>query len=244
MRHGVRFGRRRDFHGLEAALERTVLFDGLAVLGRRRRADALDFAARQRRLQDVGGVERAFGRTRAHQGVQLIDEDDGVLVLHQLLHDGLQALFELSAVLGAGDDQREVERQNPLVGQETTARRHRRSAAPGPRRWRSCRHRARRSAPDCSSCGGTGSGRRARVRSRGRSAGRATVHRRLGQVAAELAQQRAFLRAVGGHLLRGGPGDLFPHWESRRPRSCRISAAKDFSSRSSPSSRCSVPMCL
>ena len=32
--------------------------------------------------------------------------------------------------------------------------------------------------------------------------------------------------------------------ESRKPRSCRISAAKHFSSRSSPSSRCSVPMCL
>ena len=33
-------------------------------------------------------------------------------------------------------------------------------------------------------------------------------------------------------------------WESRSPRSCKISAAKHFSSRSSPSSRCSVPMCL
>ena len=32
--------------------------------------------------------------------------------------------------------------------------------------------------------------------------------------------------------------------ESRSPRSCRISAAKHFSSRSRPSSRCSVPMCL
>ena len=31
---------------------------------------------------------------------------------------------------------------------------------------------------------------------------------------------------------------------SFRPRSCRISAAKHFSSRSRPSSRCSVPMCL
>src|SRR5690242_4237364 len=30
----------------------------------------------------------------------------------------------------------------------------------------------------------------------------------------------------------------------RSPRSCRISAAKHFSSRSNPSSRCSVPMCL
>jgi hypothetical protein len=37
--------------------------------------------------------------------VQLVNEDDGVLILHQLFHDGLEALFELAAVLGAGDDQ-------------------------------------------------------------------------------------------------------------------------------------------
>ena len=32
--------------------------------------------------------------------------------------------------------------------------------------------------------------------------------------------------------------------DRRKPRSCRISAAKHFSSRSRPSKRCSVPMCL
>ena len=43
---GVLFVRRRNLHGLEAAFERPVFFDGLAILGRRGRADALDFAAR------------------------------------------------------------------------------------------------------------------------------------------------------------------------------------------------------
>ena len=113
-----RFVRRRHLDGLEAALERPVLLDRLAELGRRGGADALDLAARERRLQDVGGVQRTFGRARAHQRVQLVDEDDGVLVLHQLLHDGLQPLFELAAVLGAGHDQRKVQRQDALVGQE------------------------------------------------------------------------------------------------------------------------------
>ena len=50
--------------------------------------------------------------------MQLIDEDDGVLIFHQLLHDGLEALFELATVLGAGHDEREVERQNALIRQE------------------------------------------------------------------------------------------------------------------------------
>ena len=84
----------------------------------RRRADAADLAARQRRLQDVRGVERAFGRSRADQRVQLVDEDDDVRVVGQLLHDRLEALFELTAVLRAGDDQRDVEGEDPLVREE------------------------------------------------------------------------------------------------------------------------------
>ena len=111
-------GRRIDLHRLEAALERAILLDVLPVFRRRRRADAADLAARERRLEDVGGVERAFRRARADQRVQLVDEHDDVRVLGQLLHDRLEALFELAAILGAGDDQRDVEREDPLVGEE------------------------------------------------------------------------------------------------------------------------------
>jgi hypothetical protein len=50
--------------------------------------------------------------------MQLVDEHDDVRVLGELLHDRLEALFELPAILGAGDDQRDVERQDPLVGEE------------------------------------------------------------------------------------------------------------------------------
>ena len=61
---------------LEAALQRGVALDVLAVLVQRRRADGLQLAARQRRLEDVGGVDRAFGRARADERVQLVDEED------------------------------------------------------------------------------------------------------------------------------------------------------------------------
>ncbi len=88
------------------------------VLGRRRRADAADLAARERRLEDVGGVERAFRRPGADERVQLVDEHDDVRVLGQLLHDRLEALFELTAILRAGDDERDVQREDPLVGEE------------------------------------------------------------------------------------------------------------------------------
>ena len=115
---GVFFVGRRDLDGLEAALERAVFLDGLAVFGRRGGADALNFAAGERGLEDVGGVERAFGRAGADQGVQLVDEDDGVLILHQLFHDGLEALFKLAAIFGSGDDEGQIEREDALVGEE------------------------------------------------------------------------------------------------------------------------------
>src|SRR5437870_953383 len=63
---------RIDDHRLEAALERAVLLDVLAVLVERRRPYALQLAPRERRLQHVGGVHRPLGRARAHQCMQLV----------------------------------------------------------------------------------------------------------------------------------------------------------------------------
>ncbi len=50
--------------------------------------------------------------------MQLVDEHDDVRVLGELLHDRFQALLELTAVLRAGDDERDVEGEDALVGQE------------------------------------------------------------------------------------------------------------------------------
>ena len=41
----------------------------------RRRADAVQLAARQHRLEQVAGVHRPLGLTRADDGVQLVDEE-------------------------------------------------------------------------------------------------------------------------------------------------------------------------
>ena len=105
-----------DQHLLEAALERGVLLDVLAVFVERGRADAVQLAARERGLEHVAGVDRAFGLAGADHGVQLVDEDDGLaFVLRDVLQHGLQALLELAAVLGAGEQRRHVERQHALV---------------------------------------------------------------------------------------------------------------------------------
>ena len=106
-----------DHDRLEASLEGRVPLDVLAVLVERRRADALELAAGQRRLEDVRGVDRALGRAGPDEGVELVDEEDRVVRVAQLLDDLLEPLLELAAVLRPGDERADVERQDPLVQQ-------------------------------------------------------------------------------------------------------------------------------
>ena len=155
-----------DQHRLEPPLQRRVLLDVLAVLVERRGADRAQLAAREHRLQHVAGVHGALGRARADDRVQLVDErDDLALAVGDLLQHGLEPLLELAAVLRAGDHRAEVERDDALVLQRARGRRRRRCAARGPRRWRSCPRRARRSAPGCSSCGARAPGSTRRISS-------------------------------------------------------------------------------
>ena len=114
---GLLQGRLLDHDRLEAALEGGVLLDVLAELVEGRGADALQLAARQRRLEDVGGVDGALRGPGTHERVQLVDEEDGVVGAAQLLDDLLEALLELAAVLGAGHQRADVQGQDALVGQ-------------------------------------------------------------------------------------------------------------------------------
>ena len=103
---------------LEAALERGVLLDVLAVLVERGRADHAQLAAREHRLDHVAGVDRALGAAGADDRVQLVDEgDDLAVAVDDLLEDGLQPVLELAAVLRAGDHRADVERDEALVAQ-------------------------------------------------------------------------------------------------------------------------------
>src|ERR687886_50857 len=116
--HGVVDRRLVDADLLEAPLERRVALEVLAVLVERRRADRLQLPARERRLQDRSGVDRALGGARPDEVMQLVDEQDDVAALLDLLHDLLQALLELAAVLRARHQRREVERVDLLVLQQ------------------------------------------------------------------------------------------------------------------------------
>ena len=66
---------------LEAAFQGRVALHVFAVLVGGGGADALEFAAGQRRFENVGRIDRALGGTGSDQGVQLVDENHAVFGL-------------------------------------------------------------------------------------------------------------------------------------------------------------------
>mmetsp|Transcript_5636 Transcript_5636/g.13061 ORF Transcript_5636/g.13061 Transcript_5636/m.13061 type:complete len:262 (-) Transcript_5636:541-1326(-) len=118
---GLRLRRLGHVHRLEAPLEGGVLLDVTAVLGHGRRANALQAPPRERRLEQVGCVDRPVGSTRADERVDLVNEEHRVVRRSHFVDDLLQPLLELAAVLGVGDEQPQLERDEPFAEQ---SRRH------------------------------------------------------------------------------------------------------------------------
>ena len=115
-RNGVLDARLVDKDRLEAARQRGVLLDVLLVFVERGGADAMQFAARQRRLEQVGGVHGAVGLAGADQRMHLVDEQDvGAGRGRHLLQHGLEPFLEFAAIFGAGDQRAQVEREQLLV---------------------------------------------------------------------------------------------------------------------------------
>ena len=115
--HGVL--RRGLAHGdrLEPALQRGVFFNVLAVLVEGGGADDPDLTPAQSGLDDVGGVHGALGGAGAHDGVQLVDEEDDVAVLLHFIQRVFDTLLEFAAVLGAGHHTAQVKAQQLFVQQ-------------------------------------------------------------------------------------------------------------------------------
>ncbi len=115
-RDGVLDRRFADHDGLEAALERGILLDILAVFVERRRADAVQLAAGERGFQQVRRVHRAFALASADELVDLVDEHQHVgPVGPHLVEHRLQPLLELAAVFRARNERAHVEAHQPLA---------------------------------------------------------------------------------------------------------------------------------
>ena len=114
----VLHGRLLDINGLEAPLQRRVLLDVPAILIQRRRAHRLQLAPRQRRLEHVGRVHRALRRPRAHDRMQLIDEQHDVAVrMPHLVQHVLQTLLKLATELRARHQRPHIQRMNTRLAQ-------------------------------------------------------------------------------------------------------------------------------
>src|SRR5450830_959965 len=105
-----------DQDRLEATLQRSILFDDLAILVDRRGANCPQFASRERRLQHVGGIHGSLGRARPDDRVQLVDEhDDAAIAGRNGLEHGLEPVFELATKLRTRDHRAQVECKHDLV---------------------------------------------------------------------------------------------------------------------------------
>ncbi len=114
--HSVLHAGFTDKDRLEAPRERRVLFHMLAVFIERSGPDAMQFAARQRGLQQVGSIHRAIRLAGPDDRVHFIDEEnDPAGGSGHFLQHGFQPLLEFAAVFRPGDERAHVERQQFLV---------------------------------------------------------------------------------------------------------------------------------
>ena len=107
---GVLDIRLADEDDLEAALQRGVFLDVLAVLGERGGADSAQLAASESGLEHVAGVDGSLCGSGADESVQLVDEEDDLAVgLVDLLENGFEAVFKLAAKLCAGEHRAQIQ---------------------------------------------------------------------------------------------------------------------------------------
>ena len=105
-----------DHDRLEPPFQRGVFLDVLAVFVERRRANALDFAARERRLEQVRRVRAALLIARPDDRVQLVDkENDAPERIFHFFEDRLEPLFEFASEFRAGNERAHIERDDLFI---------------------------------------------------------------------------------------------------------------------------------
>ncbi len=78
----------------------------------------MKFAAREHRLEEIPRVHCTVGLTRADDRMQFVQEEhDRALRTCDVLENRFEALFELTTILGTGDQRAHVERNDALVFQ-------------------------------------------------------------------------------------------------------------------------------
>src|ERR1700692_2675006 len=105
-----------DENNLEAAFERGIFLDVFTVFVERGRANGAQFAASERRLEHIRGVDCAFSGSCTHQSVEFVDkENDLSRGIFDFFPDSLEAVFKFAAIFCSGEHGAEVECDDALV---------------------------------------------------------------------------------------------------------------------------------
>mmetsp|Transcript_6292 Transcript_6292/g.7224 ORF Transcript_6292/g.7224 Transcript_6292/m.7224 type:complete len:351 (+) Transcript_6292:1928-2980(+) len=87
----------------------------LAVLIKSGSTNALKLTTGKGRLEDISSINGSFSSSSTDEGVNLINHKNDVISLLDFLHELLQALFELTTVLGTSNQESHVKADNPLA---------------------------------------------------------------------------------------------------------------------------------
>src|SRR4028119_2300954 len=90
----------------------------LAVLVQGCCTNALQFSSCQSWLENICRINCPFRSTRTDQSVNLVNHQDDVPGLTNFIHDFLQALFKLTPVFGASNEQTNIQGNDALVFQD------------------------------------------------------------------------------------------------------------------------------
>ena len=104
-------------HPPEAPFQRRVLLDAPAVLLLSGGADDLYLAPGQQRFEDAGGVDGSLRRARAHDDMDLVNEQDGAAVLVYFVQQVFEPFLKVAPVLGARHQTGHIQTQDALVQQ-------------------------------------------------------------------------------------------------------------------------------
>ena len=107
-----------NIDGHEAAGQSRVAFDIFTILVQRRRAETVQLAPRESRLDQVGRIHRAICFAGADQGVHFVNEQhNAAFGLFDFFQHRFQTLLELAAKFRTGNQGAHVEREQALVFQ-------------------------------------------------------------------------------------------------------------------------------
>ena len=115
---GILNGRLGNQHGLETTSKRRVLFDIFAVLIQGCCPNGTQLTAGKCRLQNVACIHGTLGGTGAHNGMQLVnEEDDATVGLADFLYNALETILKFAAIFCTRHQRGHVKLNELLVAQ-------------------------------------------------------------------------------------------------------------------------------